>query len=292
MTVYTDLLRYRDLFGNLFRRDFQARYKGSALGIVWSLANPLLLMAIYVLVFSLLWRVTDAIPHYPLYLLAGLAPWIFFSTSLGAAARSMLDNANLIRKTRFPRQLVPLSAVATQLVTFAVMLAVLLVLNMALIPEVRDTAWLAIPLAARLRRLRRRARGRGRGGERPLPRRRAPDRLAAPALVLPDADPLQLRADPGLRPALDARLGAALGEPGDAADRGDPRAAVGGDGARGRRRGLPLRRGRRRARARRVGLHACGRPDRRRALSDEFRAPARSRTTTTRPRRQRWERSS
>jgi lipopolysaccharide transport system permease protein len=148
MTVYTDLLRYRDLFGNLFRRDFQARYKGSALGIVWSLANPLLLMGIYVLVFSLLWRVTDEIPHYPLYLLAGLAPWIFFSTSLTAASRSMLDNANLIRKTRFPRQLVPLSAVATQLVTFAVMLAVLLVLNTALIPEVRDTAWLAVPLAA------------------------------------------------------------------------------------------------------------------------------------------------
>jgi lipopolysaccharide transport system permease protein len=148
MTVYTDLLRYRDLFGNLFRRDFQARYKGSALGIVWSLANPLLLMGIYVLVFSLLWRVTDEIAHYPLYLLTGLAPWIFFSTSLTVAARSMLDNANLIRKTRFPRQLVPLSAVATQLVTFTVMLAVLLVLNTALIPEVRDTAWLAIPLAA------------------------------------------------------------------------------------------------------------------------------------------------
>jgi lipopolysaccharide transport system permease protein len=148
MTVYTDLLRYRDLFGNLFRRDFQARYKGSALGVVWSLANPLLLMAIYVLVFSLLWQVTDEIPHYPLYLLAGLAPWIFFSTSLSAAARSMLDHANLIRKTRFPRQLVPLSTVATQLVTFTVMLAVLLVLNMALIPEVRDTAWLALPLAA------------------------------------------------------------------------------------------------------------------------------------------------
>jgi lipopolysaccharide transport system permease protein len=148
MTVYTDLLRYRDLFGNLFRRDFQARYKGSALGVVWSLANPLLLMAIYVLVFSLLWQVTDEIPHYPLYLLSGLAPWLFFSTSLTAAARSMLDNASLIRKTRFPRQLVPLSSVATQLVTLAVMLAVLLVLNMALIPEVRDTAWLAIPLAA------------------------------------------------------------------------------------------------------------------------------------------------
>ena len=147
MTVYTDLFRYRDLFGSLFRRDFQARYKGSALGILWSLAHPLLLMAIYVLVFSLLWRVTDSIEHYPLYLLVGLAAWLFFATSLQAAARSMLDNANLIRKTRFPRQLVPLSSVATQLVTFAVMLLALVVLNMALIPEVRDTALLALPLA-------------------------------------------------------------------------------------------------------------------------------------------------
>ena len=146
MTIYSDLLRYRDLFANLFRRDFEARYKGSALGVLWSLANPVLLMAIYVLVFSLLWRVTDEIPHYPLYLLTGLACWLFFSTSLTASARSMLDNASLIRKTRFPRQLVPLSAVATQLVTFGVMLAVLLVLNMALIPEVRGTAWLALPL--------------------------------------------------------------------------------------------------------------------------------------------------
>ncbi len=147
MTVYTDLFRYRDLFGSLFRRDFQARYKGSALGILWSLAHPLLLMAIYVLVFSLLWRVTDAIEHYPLYLLTGLAAWLFFSTSMQAATRSMLDNANLIRKTRFPRQLVPLSTVATQLVTYAVMLVVLVVLNTALIPEVRDTALLALPLA-------------------------------------------------------------------------------------------------------------------------------------------------
>ena len=54
MAVYADLLRYRDLFGSLFRRDFQARYKGSALGVLWSLANPLLLMAVYVVVFSVL----------------------------------------------------------------------------------------------------------------------------------------------------------------------------------------------------------------------------------------------
>ena len=81
MTVYADLYRYRELFGNLFRRDLQTRYKGSALGVVWSLLNPLILMGIYVLVFSVLWKATD-IEHYPLYLLVGLALWLFFSASL------------------------------------------------------------------------------------------------------------------------------------------------------------------------------------------------------------------
>lgn len=148
MSTYAALLRYRDLFGNLVRRDLHVRYKGSLLGVAWSLANPLLLMAIYVLVFSTLWRVTEGIPHYPLYLLSGLAPWLFFSGSVLAAARSLLDHAPLVRKTRFPRQLVPLSAVAAQLVVLGAMLTVLLAANMAAIPETRATAWLAVPLAA------------------------------------------------------------------------------------------------------------------------------------------------
>ena len=145
MTVYADLLRYRDLFGSLFRRDLQAKYKGSLLGVAWSLANPLVLMGVYALVFSLLWEVAD-IDNYPLFLLAGLVTWVFFSTSLQAASRSMLESANLIRKTRFPRQHVPLSVVATNLVGFVAMLAVLVPLDFVLLPETRDTVWLALPL--------------------------------------------------------------------------------------------------------------------------------------------------
>src|SRR5438128_240524 len=146
MAVYADLFRYRELFGNLFRRDLQAKYKGSVLGVAWSLVNPLVLLGIYLLVFSLLWK---AIPvdHPALFLLSGLAIWIFFSTSLQAASRSMLDSANLIRKTRFPRQLVPLSVVGANVVSFAAMLAGLLVLDFALLPRVRGTEWAAIPVA-------------------------------------------------------------------------------------------------------------------------------------------------
>src|SRR5215217_1340281 len=116
--------------------------------VVWSLANPLLLLAVYLLVFSLLWKVTGPIQHYPLYLVTGLTAWVFFSTALTGAARSLLEHGNLIRKTRFPRQLVPLSVVATQTVTFGIMLAIVAVLCVAVIPETRTTWPLAIPLAA------------------------------------------------------------------------------------------------------------------------------------------------
>jgi ABC-type polysaccharide/polyol phosphate export permease len=146
MTVYADLLRYRELFANLFRRDFQAKYKGSVLGVLWSLLNPLVLLGVYLVVFGLLWN-GKTIPHYPLYLLAGLACWLFFATSLQAASRSLVDSAELIKKVRFPRQLVALSTVATQAVTFGVMILILLVLSLVFIPEARSTVWLALPLA-------------------------------------------------------------------------------------------------------------------------------------------------
>jgi ABC-type polysaccharide/polyol phosphate export permease len=147
-TVYGDLVRYRELFGNLFRRDVQAKYRGSLLGLAWTLANPVLLMAVYLLVFSVLWKTPfGSEGHYALFLLVGLSAWIFFSQSVQSASRSMLDNANLIRKTRFPRQLVPLSIVATHLISFAVMIVALLVLNFALLPRVRSTELLALPIA-------------------------------------------------------------------------------------------------------------------------------------------------
>lgn len=147
MSVYADLIRYRELFGNLFRRDLQVRYKGSVLGVAWSFANPLVLMGVYVLVFSLLWKVVD-IDHYPLFLLSGLAIWVFFSSSVTAASRSLVESGDLVKKVRFPRQLVPLSVVAAQLIPFVAMLAVLVGVNAIVIEETRDTVWLAVPIGA------------------------------------------------------------------------------------------------------------------------------------------------
>ncbi len=149
MGVYADLVRYRELFGSLFRRDLRAKYKGSVLGLAWTLALPLLLMLVYLVVFSVLWeaQATD-LDDYWLFLLCGLPPWAFFSGSLQSSSRSMLENANLIRKVRFPRQLVPLSVVATQVVAFVVMTGVVLVLSLLVLDGTRATVWLALPVAA------------------------------------------------------------------------------------------------------------------------------------------------
>ena len=149
MSTYAALIQYRELFGNLFRRDLQAKYRGSALGVFWTVVNPLMLMGVYLLVFGVVWKSPFASGgHYPLFLLAGLAPWTFVAAALQSSTRSMLDNANLIRKTRFPRQLVPLSVVGAHVVSFAAMLVLLLLVNFIALPRARATEWLAIPLAA------------------------------------------------------------------------------------------------------------------------------------------------
>jgi ABC-type polysaccharide/polyol phosphate export permease len=148
MSTYADLIRYRELFANLFRRDLQAKYRGSALGVLWTIANPIMLMGVYLLVFGVVWKTRFTTGgHYPLFLLAGLAVWTFFAAALQSSSRSMLDNANLIRKTRFPRQLVPLSVVGAHLVSFAAMLVLLLVVNAIALPRARATELLAMPLA-------------------------------------------------------------------------------------------------------------------------------------------------
>ena len=143
MTVYADLFRYRELFRSLFRRELRVRYRGSFLGVAWSLVNPLVLVGVYTLVFSVLWR-AFSIPHYPLFVLSGLLVWIFFQSTLLSASGSLLEHANLVKQVRFPRQLLPLAVVGTNLVTVAVMLAVVLPLNLAIVPATRSTFWAAL----------------------------------------------------------------------------------------------------------------------------------------------------
>src|SRR5436309_14279936 len=98
MSTYLDVLRYRELLGNLFRRDLQAKYRGSALGVLWTIANPVMLMGVYLLVFGVVWKSPFANgDHYALFLLTRLALWTFFSAPVPSSARSMVDTPTLLR---------------------------------------------------------------------------------------------------------------------------------------------------------------------------------------------------
>jgi lipopolysaccharide transport system permease protein len=143
--LYGDLFRYSDLFLNLFRRELRVKYRGSLLGLAWTLINPIVLMLGYWLLFSILLRAVS-IEHYPLFVMSGLVTWIFFQGGVQMSSSSLIGQSNLVKQVRFPRQLLPLSVVATNLVTLVVMLAVLIPLNLIFVPETRSTFWITFPM--------------------------------------------------------------------------------------------------------------------------------------------------
>jgi ABC-type polysaccharide/polyol phosphate export permease len=115
------------------RRELRQRYKGSALGILWYLVNPLLLMGVYGLLFGVLLKARGTSTHdYLLFLFVGLIVWLFFSQSLLAGASSLLEQSALVARVRFPRETVPASVVTVQLVTFCALLALALLVAVAL----------------------------------------------------------------------------------------------------------------------------------------------------------------
>jgi ABC-type polysaccharide/polyol phosphate export permease len=124
------MLRYRFLFEQLVRRELRQKYKGSALGVLWYVINPLVLMGAYWLMFGkLLPGVAE--PDYPLFLMVGLLVWLFFSQSLLGAAGSLIIHASLVSRIRFPRETIPASVVTVHLVTLAILLALLAPIEVA-----------------------------------------------------------------------------------------------------------------------------------------------------------------
>ena len=118
-----ELAAHREILLNLVRKELKVKYTASVLGAVWSLLNPVVFLA----VFSFVVIVTgNALPHYPVYLLSGLLAWNLFSSSLLQGARSVVDNASLVKKVYFPREILPLASVGATLVDFVLQSAVLL----------------------------------------------------------------------------------------------------------------------------------------------------------------------
>jgi lipopolysaccharide transport system permease protein len=125
MDELRNLFRHRQLIAALTARDLKARYRGSILGFFWSLANPLLLLGVYTLVFTKFFP-QQVVHPYPLFLFAGILPWTFFAAAVLESTSSITANAGLIKKVMFPAEALPLVVVLSHLVHFALAIPILL----------------------------------------------------------------------------------------------------------------------------------------------------------------------
>jgi lipopolysaccharide transport system permease protein len=123
-----DIWAYRELLFFLTWRDVKVRYKQTALGAAWAILQPLFMMVIFTIFFGRLAGVASSGIPYPLFALAGLVPWTFFSNSITASGNSLVGSANLITKVYFPRLIVPAAAMLAGLVDFVLAFALLLLL--------------------------------------------------------------------------------------------------------------------------------------------------------------------
>ena len=123
-----ELWRYRELLFFLTWRDVKVRYKQTALGAAWAILQPVMMMVVFIVIFSRMAKVQSANIPYPVFVFAGLLPWTFFSTALANGASSVVGSERLITKIYFPRLAIPFAAVGAALVDFAVAFGVLLVL--------------------------------------------------------------------------------------------------------------------------------------------------------------------
>jgi len=125
-----NLVHRRSLLFQLVRRDFQERFVGSAVGWVWGLIHPLVLLLSWVYVFGYALGVrlpaSAVTQHYPLYIFSGMLPWMLFSETVQRSASSLLDHANLITKTVFPAEFVPASVFLSTLVSHLLALALMI----------------------------------------------------------------------------------------------------------------------------------------------------------------------
>jgi len=133
VAVSTEFKRSRELFINLTQRELKGKYKRTVLGQLWSLANPLALMLVYTFVFAFIFRIAppvgspSGLDAFPLWLLCGLLPWIFFSNVVQQGMGVLLANEGLIKKVYFPRNVLIFSSAASLAVNWGIEMLVLVI---------------------------------------------------------------------------------------------------------------------------------------------------------------------
>lgn len=121
-----EMNRFRFLIQNLIIRDVKLRYRNSILGVLWSLLTPLFMMLVFSFIFTVAFP-NNGLRQYSVFVLVGLIPWNFFNGALRLGTSAFVNNAILIKKVYFPRELLPLSAIISELVNFGIAFLVLIV---------------------------------------------------------------------------------------------------------------------------------------------------------------------
>ena len=122
-----DLWYYRDLLYFLIWRDIKVRYAQSVLGVGWAVIQPVFLMIVFTLVFGRLARLDSDGAPYAIFSYVALVPWTYFSNALTDSTTSLVQNSALITKVYFPRIILPLSAILSKLIDFAIALVLSLI---------------------------------------------------------------------------------------------------------------------------------------------------------------------
>lgn len=140
-----EIWRFRYALHNLVLKDFRVRYRNMSLGVLWSVLNPLVMLAVLVVVFSYI-HPNRTQHHFPIFLLLGLISFNFFSLCISAATTCVRDNASLVKKVIFPRQLLPLSVLLSQTIHLAIQLGLLLAFILWFDVPIRATYWWLVPV--------------------------------------------------------------------------------------------------------------------------------------------------
>lgn len=117
MKLFKDLYSYRELLKSNVKKEIRGKYKGSFLGILWSFVSPLLMTLVYAIVFPYLMRGAEY-EHYTTFLIIGILPWTWFTTSIAQGTFTIIGNGPIIKKVYFPREILPISVVTSGLINF------------------------------------------------------------------------------------------------------------------------------------------------------------------------------
>lgn len=125
MNLFKELYQYRELLKTNVKKEIRGKYKGSFLGVLWSFVNPLLQVLVYAIVFPYIMKIETE--NYLIFLICGIIPWTWFTTSITQGTTCVTNNSNLIKKVYFPREILPISVVTSGLINFFISCIIILI---------------------------------------------------------------------------------------------------------------------------------------------------------------------